>query len=71
MPTIWSCALTRQYALAPWEPMCRILCRLLASLARLWVPIIRSWALTRGFALRPGTSNRYMMRHTRTQHRPA
>ena len=22
----------------------------------LWVPIIRSWALTRGFALHPGTS---------------
>ena len=38
---------------------------------RLWVPIIRSWALTRGFALHPGTRNRYMMRYTRTQHRPA
>ena len=25
----------------------------------LWVPIIRSWALTRGFALHPGTRNRY------------
>ena len=37
----------------------------------LWVPIIRSWALTRGFALHPGTRNRYMMRYTRTQHRPA
>ncbi len=36
----------------------------------LWVPIIRSWALTRGFALDPGTRNRYMMRYTRTQHRP-
>ena len=36
----------------------------------LWVPIIRSWALTRGYALRPGTRNRYMMRSTRTQHRP-
>ena len=42
----------------------------LAGLA-LWVPIIRSWALTRGFALHPGTRNRYMMRYTRTQHRPA
>ena len=37
----------------------------------LWVPIIRSWALTRGFALHPGTSNRYEIRYTRTQHRPA
>ena len=37
----------------------------------LWVPIIRSWALTRGFALHPGTRNRYMMRYTRTQHRAA
>ena len=35
------------------------------------MPIIRSWVLTRGFALHPGTSNRYMMRYTRTQHRPA
>ena len=25
----------------------------------LWVPIIRSWALTRGFALHPGARNRY------------
>ena len=24
-----------------------------------WVPIIRSWALTRGFSLHPGTRNRY------------
>ena len=39
--------------------------------ANLWVPIIRSWALTRGFALHPGTRNRYMMRYTRTQHRSA
>ena len=38
---------------------------------RVWVPIIRSWALTRGFALHPGTSNRYEIRYTRTQHRPA
>ena len=37
----------------------------------LWVPIIRSWALTRGFALHPGTRNRYEIRYTRTQHRPA
>ena len=37
----------------------------------LWVPIIRSWALTMGFALHPGTSNRYEIRYTRTQHRPA
>ena len=36
-----------------------------------WVPIIRSWALTRGFALHPGTRNRYKIRYTRTQHRPA
>ena len=35
------------------------------------VPIIRSWALTRGFALHPGTRNRYEIRDTRTQHRPA
>ena len=39
--------------------------------AGVWVPIIRSWVLTRGFALHPGTRNRYMMRYTRTQHRPA
>ena len=37
----------------------------------LWVPIIRSRALTRGFALHPGTRNRYEIRYTRTQHRPA
>ena len=36
----------------------------------LWVPIIRSWALTRGFTLHPGTRNRYEIRYTRTQHRP-
>ena len=36
-----------------------------------WVPTIRSWVLTRGFALHPGTRNRYMMRCTRTQHRSA
>ena len=35
------------------------------------MPIIRSWALTMGFALHPGTSNRYEIRYTRTQHRPA
>ena len=34
------------------------------------MPIIRSWALTRGFALHPGTRNRYEIRYTRTQHRP-
>ena len=34
------------------------------------MPIIRSWALTRGFALHPGTRNRYEIRDTRTQHRP-
>ena len=39
--------------------------------AGLWVPIIRSWALTRGFALHPGTRNRYEIRYTRTQHRSA
>ena len=36
----------------------------------LWVPIIRSWALTRGFALHPGTTNRYEIRYAKTQHRP-
>ena len=36
----------------------------------LWVPIIRSWTLTRGYALHPGTRNRYEIRNTRTQHRP-
>ena len=35
-----------------------------------WVPTIRSWALTRGYALHPGTRNRYETRYTRTQHRP-
>ena len=34
------------------------------------MPIIRSWALTRGFALHPGATNRYKIRDTRTQHRP-
>ena len=37
----------------------------------LWMPIIRSWALTRGFALLSGTRNRYEIRYTRTQHRRA
>ena len=37
----------------------------------MWVPIIRSWALTRGFALHPGTNKRYMMRYTRNQDRLA
>ena len=37
---------------------------------RVWVPIIRSWALTRGFALHPGTRNRYKIRYTTNQHRP-
>ena len=41
------------------------------SQGRLSVPIIRSWALTRGFSLHPGTRNRYEIRYTRTQHRPA
>ena len=36
----------------------------------MWVPIIRSWALTRGFALHPGTRNRYKIRYTTNQHRP-
>ena len=152
VPKIWSCALTRHDALASWEPMCRILYRLLVSLARLavrsgrskdleiivlrhqlavlrrqnnrpaladedrallgaiaaalprrrragwlvtpetllrwrrrriarhwtqpcrapglWVPIIRSWALTWGFALLSGTRNRHEIWYTRTQHRP-
>ena len=30
----------------------------------------RSWPLTRGFALHPGTRNRDKIRYTRTQHRP-
>ena len=30
----------------------------------LWVPTIRSWALTRGFALHPGTRDRYEIRYT-------
>ena len=35
-----------------------------------WVPKTRPWALTRGFALHPGTRNRYEIRRTRTQDRP-
>ena len=35
------------------------------------MPTIRSWALTRGYALHPGTRNRYEIGYTRTQHRPA
>ena len=35
------------------------------------MPIIRSWVLTRDFTLHPGTRNRYEIRYTRTQHRPA
>ena len=31
--------------------------------------MIRSWVLTRGFALLPGTRNRYEIWYTRTQHR--
>ena len=48
---------------ATWPPLGRIS----------WppTPIIRSWALTRGYALHPGTRNRYMMRCTRIQHRPS
>ena len=34
------------------------------------VPTIRSWALTSGFALHPGTRNRHEIRYTRIQHRP-
>ena len=34
------------------------------------MPKIWSCALTRGFALHPGTRNRYEIRYTRTQHRP-
>ena len=37
VPNIRSCALTRHDALASWGPMCRILYRLLVSLARLAV----------------------------------
>ena len=42
MPETWSCMLTRHDALASWEPMCRILYRLLSSLARLAVRLGRS-----------------------------
>ena len=42
VPKIWSCALTRHDALASWESMCRILYRLLVSLARLAVRSGRS-----------------------------
>ena len=42
VPEIWSCALTRHDALASWGPMCRILYRLLVSLARLAVRLGRS-----------------------------
>ena len=41
-----------------------------AFLAKAIRGIIRSWALTRGYALHPGTRNRYEIRYTRTQHRP-
>ena len=34
------------------------------------MPIMRSWALTRGFALHPRTRIRYEIWYTRTQHRP-
>ena len=52
------------------DEKCRQAEHALSSVGRVWVPIIRSWALTRGFALRPGTRNRYEIRYTRTQHRP-
>ena len=42
MPKIWSCALTRHDAPTSWGPMCRILYRLLVSLARLAVRSGRS-----------------------------
>ena len=42
VPNIRSCALTRHDALASWGPMCRILYRLLVSLARLAVHSGRS-----------------------------
>ena len=35
VPNIRSCALTRHDALASWEPMCRILYRLLVSFGAL------------------------------------
>ena len=41
----------------------------MSAIGSVWVPIIRSWALTRGFALHPGTRNRYEIRYARTQHR--
>ena len=41
-PKMWSCALARHDALASWGPMCRILYRLLVSLARLAVRSGRS-----------------------------
>ena len=34
-------------------------------------PLLGRGALTRGFALHPGTRNRYEIRDTRTQHRPS
>ena len=42
VPKIWSCALTRHDAPTSWGPMCRILYRLLVSLARLAVRSGRS-----------------------------
>ena len=42
VPKIWSCALTRHDAFASWGLMCRILCRLVVSLARLAVRSGRS-----------------------------
>ena len=48
----------------PRCPACGFCCAL-------WLPSIRSWALTRGFTQHPGTRNRYKIRYTRTQHRPA
>ena len=59
-----------------WAGMATSVCALavvvaVAAAAMVWVTIIRSWALTRGFALHPGTRNRDMIRYTRTQHRSA
>ena len=42
VPKMWSCALTRHDALASWGSMCRVLYRLLVSLARLAVRSGRS-----------------------------
>ena len=78
LPTLglshWLAYMRLRVSLQRWPivllPDCAVLSRVDGS-AGLWVPIIRSWALTGGYALRPGTRNRYEIRCTKTQHRPA